>query len=324
MPELASQTTRPPQDSCPSTEDLACYIDGVLSPEEAARVAEHLASCESCFEVYSGVLQFQLEEEPAPGGKVVPFPPVKGPAPMAWRWASIAALLVVGVGFGGYSYLLAPPPVLETTKLSALGQGKAGLNPWRGPVMRGASEGDETRNEVSPDWAAFRTGVQVVNLQVGLAANQVREAQDAIAGIYGMLGTQYSTGGLQNSYKELTGAVGDAKTPSNLLARASQLAKESRELLDPLYFDLGQWVEAGYLAATSQDSAFFRRPENRSFLRHALWRDRLGFKDSKLPAGSRQDLEQIYQIAGQDTLQPADFAKLQGHFTKILDANYPQ
>lgn len=324
MPELAPIQTQPPH-SCPTAEDLACYIDGALSPQEAARVTEHLASCESCFEVYSGVLESQLESEPAPGGKVIPFPTEKPRQPVAW-WASIAALLVVGVGGWGYFYLLASPSPLVTADLTAKAQTNTGLPEilWRGTVTRGPGDEAEPGNELSPDKAAFQTGVQVVNLQIALAANDVRNSQDARAGIYRVLGTQSYAGDLRPPYEQLAGAIEKAKSPKDLLPRASQLAKELRDYLDPLYFDLGQWVEAGRLAAISQDPTFFRQPANRSFLRRALWRDRLGFKDSKLPAESRGELNEIYQISGQDTLQPSDFVKLQGHFKKILDANYPE
>src|SRR5436853_4609320 len=96
MPELASIETRPPEGSCPSAEDLACYIDGTLSPEEAARVTAHLASCESCFEVYSEVLRFQLESEPAPEtGKVVPFRNSERDRRAPWRPALAAAAVVL-------------------------------------------------------------------------------------------------------------------------------------------------------------------------------------------------------------------------------------
>ena len=74
--------------TCPSAEELACYIDGALSPEQRARVAEHLASCESCFEVYSEVLQFQLESEQAPLGKVVQLPLGEKRIPAAAWWSS--------------------------------------------------------------------------------------------------------------------------------------------------------------------------------------------------------------------------------------------
>ena len=58
---------------CPSDEELAAYIDGALDEKEANRVAEHLVSCERCYEIYSETIQFQLQEDPAAQGKVVPF-----------------------------------------------------------------------------------------------------------------------------------------------------------------------------------------------------------------------------------------------------------
>jgi hypothetical protein len=325
MTKPAPLQNRPPEGTCPSPEELACYIDGSLSPEEAARVTEHLASCESCFEVYSGVLQFQLESEAAPEGKVVPFLTEKRRPSVVW-WPSIAALLVMGLGFGIYSYLFAPPPSLVTADLTAPAQSKMGLaeSLWQGVVTRGPGEEAEPGNELSPEQAGFRIGVQIVNLQIALAADDVKNSQDARARIYRMLKTQNFTGDLQTSYEQLTSAIEAAKSPKDLLPKASQLAKESRDYLDPLYFDLGQCVEASRLAAISRNPTFFRLSEARSFLRHVLWRDRLGFKDSKLPAESRPDLDAIYQISGQSPLQPSDFVTLQDHFKKILELNYPE
>src|SRR5258706_2264931 len=280
MPELASINTKAPQGSCPSTEDLACYIDGKLSPEEAARVTEHLASCESCFEVYSDVLQFQLESEPEPRGKIVPFPGEKRQPPAAW-WSSIAALLLVGLGSGIFLYLrfLAPPPELVTARLTPAPQGEV----WYGERLRGGSgEGQEAGEPgISLESAAFRTGVQIVNLQAKLQANDVNAVSGtvipaALNALHGQLGATE----LENDFKGITLALGQNKTPKDLLPEVSMLAAETRDL-DPLYFDLGQWVEAGRLAVIAHDPTFFRLPDTRSFLRRVLWRDRLGFKDSK-------------------------------------------
>src|SRR4051794_15945026 len=161
MPELATIQTQPPRGSCPTAEDLACYVDGTLSPEEAARVTEHLASCESCFEVYSEVLRFQLDEsELVQGDNVVPFPREKRRPAVPW-WSSVAALFVVGLGFGAYSYFLAPPRPLVTDQVIAPIQ--RALTLWLGATMRG--EGEEGQN-ARVDEASFRMGVQVVNLQV--------------------------------------------------------------------------------------------------------------------------------------------------------------
>jgi hypothetical protein len=341
MPELAPIETRPPAGSCPTAEELACYIDGTLTPEEAARVTEHLTSCESCFEVYSEVLQFQLEPGPRAERENIVSLPASGrqkaaekvaPFPTAWRqkkrraeWAtvsSLAALLLIGLGFGVYSYLLAPPSGLITAEVTGPFQTRAAAlseKLWMGPRSRGG--GDQEEQQLRE--ASFEVGVQLVNLQISLEANGVKNSQDAVSGIYRALKTQPFTDDLQTSYKELTGAIESAKSPRNLLPKASQLAKESRDYLDPLFLDLGQWVAAGWLAADSQDPAFFRLSESQSFLRRVLWRDRLGFKDSKLPENNRKELDAISEILAKGDLQPDDYATLKTHFDNILKANYP-
>lgn len=332
MPELASVNTAPPAGNCSTAEELACYIDGTLSAEEAARVTEHLASCESCFEVYSGVLRFQLESA-AEGGDVIPFPTSRWRKVTEPRWAvsSLAALLLIGLG-GGYFYFLAPPAPLVTAGLTAPFQGETGLAEsfWRGEVTRGPGD-VEPGNELPPDTAAFRTGVQIVNLQVSLRNDDgLTTTGVVIPAILGTLKDQIGTGGLQKSYEGITSAIENGKktgqpTPRDLLPQASRLATESRSYLDPLYFDLGQWVEAGRIAAFSHNPAFFQQSDSsQTFLRRALWRDRLGRKDSKLPQGSRKELEAIQQILDKGDLQPADYVKLKNHFDEILKANYPE
>jgi hypothetical protein len=48
---------------CPSVEELAEYIDDRLPGNRHMAIDEHLCTCRSCFEVYVGVLRFQLEQE---------------------------------------------------------------------------------------------------------------------------------------------------------------------------------------------------------------------------------------------------------------------
>ena len=316
MPELAPIETRPPQGSCPSAEDLACYVDGTLSPEEAARVTAHLASCESCFEVYSEVLQFQLESEPAPAGKVVPFYSERRKREPLW-YSSIAALLAVGLA-GVYFYFLASPPVLATSELTAPFQGKAGVSKqgWM-PATRGAEDEDRLMRE-----AAFRLGVQAVNLRTSLTAGDRDTASNVIAFILKALHGQPVDKEIGESFTSIKNAL-EGNPPAKFATDADRLLEDAREL-DPAYFDLGRWVEAGRLAAIARDPAFFQQPENRSFLRHVLWRDRFGIKDSKLPEKSRGELRAIDDILDKSELQSADYDTLKSHFDKILDANYPQ
>ncbi|MDP9122041.1 MAG: zf-HC2 domain-containing protein [Acidobacteriota bacterium] len=57
--------------TCPSDEDLAAYLDGTLEPEARARVTEHLADCESCFQIFAGAarVRLDLEDEAALAGR---------------------------------------------------------------------------------------------------------------------------------------------------------------------------------------------------------------------------------------------------------------
>jgi hypothetical protein len=48
---------------CPGAEEMAEYIERRLPGFRQAEIDEHLSTCPSCFEVYEGVLRFQLEQE---------------------------------------------------------------------------------------------------------------------------------------------------------------------------------------------------------------------------------------------------------------------
>ena len=319
-----SSPPEPPAGHWPSDEDLAAYIDGNLDQAESKRIVEHLASCEDCYAVYIGAVRFKLETEPAPADNVVPFPSQERRR-RDWRVPALVAASVLVAAVGGGYYLAGPLPALATAQVAEPLQEKPELSAgslWLGPTSRGTgSPGDE----VPLDPAAFQMGVQLVNLQVSLQANQGEQAQDVVARILQNLDTQMFVDELKAGYKGITGAIANGTPPRKLTKKASDLAGQAKEALaSPLYLDLGQWVEAGRLASISHSPAFFQQSDNQVFLRRALWRDRLGFKDSKLPQGSRKELEAIQQILGKGDLQPADYDRLKSHFDKILKANYPE
>ncbi|HEX4964553.1 MAG TPA: zf-HC2 domain-containing protein [Thermoanaerobaculia bacterium] len=321
MPELAPIQTQPPQGSCPSAEELSCYIDGALSPEEAARVRAHLASCESCFEVYSEVLQFQLEseseEEP---GKVVRFPvPRSKSVPHSW-WSVAAAVLVLGLGLLWFLRLVPPPP-LETAELTAPLQGRSELskNLYRGLVTRGS----EPEKEMPFDQASFKVGVQLVNLQVSLAANDRGAAQDSLALILQLIETQPSAYRLKDLYRELISPLAAGKPPRELLPKADELGKATRESLEPSIVDFGQWVEAGRLASIAREPTFFHRYETRLYLLRILFQPWRGLGKGKLAPQIVEHLRQLRPALYRGDLTAVDFDELKGHFDKILEANYP-
>jgi hypothetical protein len=307
---------------CPSDEELAAYIDSALDEREAARIAEHLVSCERCYEVYSETLRFLLDSKPAPTPNVVPFPRKKEGHPVT-RWGSLAAILLVGIGAGTYFQLLREPPALVTSELTAPLKGKPGLTKkfWVGQTLRGG--GDEEREDKPWSEASFQLGVQLVNLRVALEANDAGSAGgNIIPRIHKVLQTQVEVSSLEDSYKELSKDL--QKMPSqDLLRKAGQLARDSRGDFEESYLDLGQWVEAGRLAALARDPSFFQQADTRNFLRRSIWRERLGLGETKLDPPSRRSLEQIGDIVSRGDLRTSDYAELGQRFDQILAAHYP-
>jgi len=323
MHEFAPTKSRLSGD-CPSDEELAAYIDGMLGKEEAASIAEHLVSCERCYEIYSETLRFQLDSEPASKQNVVPFPGKKDGHPVA-RWSSIAALLLIGIGAGMYFQLLSPPPELKTPEITASfsNQPELAQQIWYGPRPRGAG-GEE--QEIRFDEASFRMGVQLVNLEVRLKAKDTEGAGDVVASILRLVQPQLFAHDLYDAYAAMRGSLGDPhKRPEQFLPEASRLAQESREVFaDNESLDLGQWVEAGRLAALSRDPSFFQQSDARSFLRRSIWRAKLGIGETKLDLPTRQNLEQIAGIlTSRGDLQAADYASLQRPLEEILKIHYP-
>ncbi|HEY2292211.1 MAG TPA: zf-HC2 domain-containing protein [Thermoanaerobaculia bacterium] len=323
---------------CPSAEDLAAYIDGVLDKAASRRFTEHLASCEDCYAVYTETLLFQLESSPADpevdDGDVLPFrspapaPSIRDRVRRATRWLPLAALLLVGVGSGTYfTYfeLLALPKLATipaTPPIASLPPAEPGASPlWLGPTHRGVD-----KEELGIDEASFRMGVQTVNLQATLQAGQVRESEDIIARILQILDTQPLTKPLYDRYAGITFALEKKRPPAELLPEADRLARgrESRDAFDPTFLDLGLWVEAGRLSAMARKPSFFQKPENRAFLRRLRWNDKLGWKDDvKLDAATRASLDRISDIISKSDLRPSDYVELQHELEKILGTYYP-
>ncbi len=305
---------------CPSDEELAAYIDGALDKEEGDRVTEHLLSCERCYEIYAETVRFQLDSKRAPEGKVMPFPsPAERSRPVL-RWLPFAALLLLGIGAG--RYFLASPPALTPRAVTASFQGKPGGigNFWVGPTTRGG--GDETEDKPYKE-ASFQMGVQLVNLQLSLEAKNAEEARGSILPrIRQVLDTQSAVSPLVDSFTALSADL-ESKPPGELLGKFSQVAHECRDYFDEPFLDLGQWVEAGRMAALTRNPSFFQQSDTQSFLRQLRWRDKLGIGDTKLDPVSRESLGRISEIVSKDDLQGADYAELKQQFDKILDKYYP-
>jgi hypothetical protein len=317
MQEFAPKQSRP-SGNCPSDEELAAYIDGVLGKEEAARIAEHLASCENCFEVYSETVHFQLESQPAPAGEVVPFP--SGRKDLAPLWLAAAASLIVAVG-GWYVYqsFLAPPPQIAVAEVAPDLRRRPVKNLlWDYETTRGLGEPESELARQS-----FQVGALLVDLHLAGQAGATMKGYRAWHGVGTALSeapgmSEFSAKIFKeaNNMHPEHNPVGSANALRSVATQASQIEAELREsVLFPEYIDLGKWTEAGRVAALVRDASFFKDRQNRRFLSYALepW-------EPDMPKPVRKELEAISQIWEQgDDLAPSAFKPLASHFQEILD-----
>ncbi len=329
MQEFASKNASPPgtpKEHWPTDEELAAYIDGTLGKAESQRITEHLASCEDCYAVYVGAVRFRLDTEPESAGmraarNVVRFPTRE----RVWslgRFAAVAATALLAIGGGGGYYFLGPLPALTTTGVTEPVQNRPELTGsfWLGPTYRGPGGGGEAPS----DPTSFRMGVQLVNLQVALEANRGEQAQDIVARILQILDDQLFVEELKEGYKGITGAIADGTPPEKLAGQASELARQAREAFDGPHLDLGQWAEAGRLAATASEASYFRRGDVRSFLRRLVWRQKLGLGEMELDPAARASFTEISQVLENSSLSSSDYAKLNQELEAILRIYYPE
>jgi len=324
MQKTVPNHAQPAAGPCPTDEEVAAYLDGNLDEAERERITDHLASCEDCYALYTETARFLIDSNPATPDnkafdeKIVAFPSWKG---RVAQWGSIAALLLVGVGSGSYVQFLKSPPTLVTADVTTLVPRVDPKELWFGPRSRGGGDSEE----IPIDDASFRLGVQFVNLQVSLKANDADNAADSIAFILGLLKSGYVTADFQKDYTAVKIDLVNGKAPSSFLAQASRLANDSRDSFEPTSLDLGQWVEASRLATLAGDPRFFQQSETRSFLRRLLWRDRTGFeKNFKLDPPTRASLQKISDVLSNGDLQAADYAEIRRQTEKILEIHYPE
>jgi len=323
--------TAPALGPCPTDEEIAAYIDGGLDRAEWERITDHLASCESCYASFSITAQLLVEPGPATpedeeiDRRILEFP--SGHGRLAAQWGSIAAVLLAGVGAGTYYQMLASPPPLMTSDLTAPIRGEHDLVQqfWVGPTNRGGSRGEGQQPAKPFLDASFQLGVQLVDLQVMLeAGDSERAVKDIIPRIQQVLESHALFSDLKNPYRELTGSLSGKAVQQAALERAQQIATKARDYADEHHLDLGQWVETARLAAVAKTPSFFQQSSTRSFLRRLLWRDRVGLGDFKLDPPTRASLEAISDVLSKGDLQAPHYAEIRRETEKVLKIYYPE
>jgi hypothetical protein len=316
-------------DTCPSLEDIAAYLDGMLPPEERARVTRHLADCPDCFEIFAGAARIKLDEEDA--GEEAPqeadparapvlsfqHPATAAPAPARRGWR--AAMLVAAAGI---VIALAAIPLYNPSDnrpdfsseqiLAQVGDNvPVSVAPWGRKVVRGSSTGGE---EFSA--ASFQAGVQLVDLRRALATGQTETAKDIASTLCEIRG-KHAIAGFPNLYCDAVGSPA-------LLAQAAQAEEDLKDAAEPVWITFGQWTEAARLAALAGNRDFFRHAESQELMRwlrrHAADEDLA----ASIPSKDLEDLDAVRAAVDTEPFDAKDGQKVADILSRILQRHAPK
>jgi Putative zinc-finger len=261
-------------------------LDGKLSARERARVTEHLAGCESCYEIFAGtahILKDSREEQLRPAATPRPFERPRGARALRprvwWAAAALAAMLAATVGLvvflqGGRG---AGP---STEQLASLvGPVPSGDVSW-GRRMRGGG-GPQEQEMVPMEREAFELGVRFLDVRLALASGDRNDKDEALGRIGGLFEERMiipASAKTIAAYREIRNRAIQGVPPPALLAAAAVAERKAMAELaeDPRMVELGRWAEACRHAGQNGSADLFRKPTTRRVLDEAM---RPGGKD---------------------------------------------
>lgn len=299
----------------PDLEELAAFLDGTLPEEDRARVMEHLADCQECYEIFAGAARFQEDSEAVAAeperDSVVPFPPKRRSPVRRWLPLAAAALLAVALGVPVYRAFMTPPDMAVITLTAAYREDteEAASKLWFKPDMRG---GDE--QSFAERAATFMLGVYLFNLQIGLEAeDRERLSGSTFPKIYGLLDEVGLMNDLRDRSKQMRYEIEEEERPPHeFLDEAAELDADLYDrLVDVPYFELGKWTAAARLAAVTRNADFFNRRDNRRFPSWFLRQEEGSIAEPKVVTA----LQEIQEILEADEI---DYGTLQKRLETIL------
>lgn len=287
---------------CPDLERLAAFLDRRLDGAEDARVKDHLAACEPCYEVFAESLRFMEEES------LSAIPPRPGSARTWWTLGSTAAAAVFALVV--LLPLLLPPrtPPFEHVLLPLAGKAPTeALGPawdvhgWavtRGSVVRT----DERR-------ASFRLAVLTVDLRVALAGRDAELSRELVQRLLAELDTLELAQPLSHAYTLMRQEIEGGTPHAELVDLADETQDLVREWADPPSFAFGRWCEESRLAALAQSGEYFRDPGVLGFVEAEVWRQQ----------GSAEVLAALHELRSSlDDPDTLDYRGLAETFSKLI------
>lgn len=287
-------------DPCPSTEEIASFLDGSLSSDQRERLLGHFIRCERCFEILSTALALEESEEKTSGGQ-------------RWTYSAvaIAAVAFVILVIGWVIQISRPFTPLSSLQLvTALSKKGTPEGLFRAVIDRnGPTYGFGPRIPLERE--AFRIGVTLLDLEVALRygdrdtslrmikrlTQSLRffDRSDELLSFYEGLSQQIEGGGSPEEFRKKTGRVDSFFEEQGLL----------------LFLRFGEWAEAGRIAANTHQDTFFHIETVDYFIQH--------LQGKGLPQGVLNGLQEVRDILMKKEFGDKGFKRLERAFTDLID-----
>ncbi len=295
-----------------SREDLeliAAVLDGRLSGKARATALARIEADEAMREVFAESARFLAEDD-----EMTTVPTGRLFQPRFWKVAiPIAAAATLA------AVLLGRPGDWQTRQASAyadrLAEAKVLPRGWYGSTDRG---GGQTTS-------SFGLGIDLLQLQVALLKGDLETAQHRVGQIKHALDDDLP---FAQGMGDKLGATCEAGPKFSVAACLREtreldrsLTKDSRSKdprIDPLYYALGKWAEAGRLAAKLEHLEVFDWTF-RSVARKALKTPEPDKENPVLPKEVREPLGSIESIL-RGPLGKTELPKLEGAFDQLIQA----
>jgi Putative zinc-finger len=253
-------------------------LDGKLTARERDRLTEHLAGCESCYEIFAGaahILEDSREEQSQ----------AATPRPFEWPWqvrdlrqrawwaaAALAAVLAATVGLVVYLWSARNAGPSTEQLASLVGPIASGKIAW-GRTMRGGSGSEEPPELLPPEHEAFQLGVRFLDVRLALASGDQNNAAEAVRRLLQLLDRMYLTPPeTRAAYAKIQKELPQRPPSPALLAAAATAEKKVMEdlLEEPRLVELGRWTEACRLAGENGRGDLFWEPATLRVLDEAM------------------------------------------------------
>ncbi len=302
---------------CPSSEDIATFIDGHLSKKEREGILCHLNRCNECYELFSETLETKREMDREL---------MRGTARPLWKRMipyAIAASLIFMIVYALYH------PWIRGHHKKDLGMDTLGF-----PLMAKRIDllGKDIQGEpaqflfggyqdtgygfggagLSIKNRLFIFGVYQTDLELSLIKEDRERAMATILTINSLLEPVDHSDRIIKFYNALQQRIEKDTPLSHLLGTIDKISFNDPGLI--LYSRFGQWAEAGRIASLTMNNNILKAKEASFFI------DKL--KDEELPQGIKRSLQTINAVLEKGALEEKDFNRIEKEFSAIILINF--